>query len=212
MALTTANPSMSSILPGYDPVSQQENVAVQVTPAFTDPVTGVKYGPLLIDQIRAAIIAGQGFAVSTGLVTGTLGTQYAGVQILGDGTTNTKNILVYNAYGTTAGNASVDIEIRQGTANTVDSTLTGTPTVLNMGGSANTPIATVKVSPAAPTTTAPIGSLRGFMSIGANSVQEYLLNGGIFFLPRLTVGYIVFYQGVGVTAFKAAVSVEWLEF
>jgi hypothetical protein len=213
MALTTANPAMGSMVPGYDPVSQQNNVAAMISPAFSDPNTSIKYGPLLSDQIKAATLAGAAFSATSGiLATATNANVFIAMGLLASAIA--KNILIYRINAELEQATTGAVRLTQAT--TLDATITAAVTPLNNNlGSSATSLATIKSTANANTSpTVTSGTLRQVNGSVANPNLniELLQQGSVIFIPAGSTQGVTAWVLAPTAGNTAQICMEYLEF
>lgn len=176
---------------------------------------GTSANPLISeDQIRAYILAGQGFSATTGLITTGIAAAFVGIELLCNAAA--KNILLYNVLITGNGNGA-DGRLYQGLTNTLDTGLTtnlATAGIVNQSGAATASVVTSLMG--SPAATVQLGGLVGNQRVQIGVPQFYtnnlLQNESVVFIPKSTVGFCAAYMKVVTLGNSAGLTLEWVEF
>ena len=162
----------------------------------------------LIDQ---ALLAGQGYSVTTGSVTTGATNAWLGLELLW--TTPSKLIIIYNVVVSSA-NSGSPVQINQATTTTLDAGLTTNllASVLNNSGSGPASIVTsVQGSPAATTQASGlIGSARLSAVASTTSINPLLLSSAKIIAPKTTLNIAV-YSKFATSGNAASITIDWVE-
>ncbi len=206
-----ANPTTTPIMTPAQGPSNPYAMPVYHVDQYGNP-NNVTNPILTADQVRALILAGQGFSVSTGqLSTATNVNIYIALGILANNIA--KNIYIYQWDGMLV---QVYGDMQMTVATSLDATLTTVLTPLNdsRGNTVIAPLATVKSTPAANTTPAATsGTLRRAYGSATNLgvIDLIKMNNGIFIAAGQTQGVTAWVKAPA-AGNTGMFNMSWVEF